>query len=95
MDSLCSHENLCPIAGPARAGQKGVRLTASQRRLKISAIPFIQSPSTSGLKFFSAGRPICPMPASRAGRRLAREGIFASFVAGLKKKKIHESLYSQ
>jgi hypothetical protein len=35
------------------------------------------------------------MPALRAGRRLAREGIFASFVAGLKKKKIHESLYSQ
>jgi hypothetical protein len=27
------------------------------------------------------------MPASRAGRRLAREGIFASFVAGQKKKK--------
>jgi hypothetical protein len=76
-----------PLAGPARAGQKGVRLKVAQRRLKISAIPYIQSHSTSGLKFFSAGRPICPMPASRAGKRLAREGIFASFVAGQKKKK--------
>src|SRR5690606_28199603 len=79
-----------PLAGPARAGQMGVRLTAAQRRLKISALHYIQSHSTSGLKFFSAGRAICPMLASRAGRRLAREGIFASFVAGQKKKKIHE-----
>jgi hypothetical protein len=39
-----------PLAGPARAGQKGVRMIAAQRRLKISAIPYIQSPSTSGLK---------------------------------------------
>ena len=48
--SEISHEILWSLAGSARAGQKGVRLTAAKRRLKISAIPFIQSPSTSGLK---------------------------------------------
>ena len=88
INSEFSHEILWSLAGSARAGQKGVRLTAAKRRLKISAIPFIQSPSTSGLKFFSAGRPICPMLASRAGRRLSGKAFLLLLLPDKRREKI-------
>ncbi len=81
-----------PLAGPACAGQKCVRLTVAQRRLKISAIPFIHSPSTSGLKFFSAGRPICPMPASRAERRLSGKPFLLLLLPDKRRKKFTKAL---